>query len=59
MLLYEFVRALKKTRLGIVEIYNDRHSYFLPARQLARNIDSNYAFITDKFREDVYRRFRL
>lgn len=59
MVLYDFVRALTNTPLRIVELYNDRHSYFLPARQLARNLDSNYAFIMDKFGENVYRRFRL
>jgi cyclopropane-fatty-acyl-phospholipid synthase len=59
MVLHDFVKALTDTQLRIVELYNDRHSYFLTARQWARNLDSNYAFIKDKFGEDVYRRFRL
>jgi cyclopropane-fatty-acyl-phospholipid synthase len=59
MVLHEFIKYLTNTPLRIVELYNDRHSYFLTARQWARNLDSNYAFIMDKFGEDVYRRFRL
>jgi cyclopropane-fatty-acyl-phospholipid synthase len=59
MVLHDFVRVLTNTPLRIVELYNDRHSYFLTARQWARNLDSNYAFIRDKFGEDVDRRFRL
>ena len=59
MLLDDFLRALTNTPLRIVELYNDRHSYFLTARQWARNLESNYPFIRDKFGEDVYRRFRL
>jgi cyclopropane-fatty-acyl-phospholipid synthase len=59
MVLHDFIKALTDTPLRVVELYNDRHSYFLTARQWARNLDSNYAFIKDKFGEDVYRRFRL
>jgi cyclopropane-fatty-acyl-phospholipid synthase len=59
MVLHDFLRALTNTPLRIVELYNDRHSYFLTARQWARNLESNYPFIMDKFGEDVYRRFRL
>jgi cyclopropane-fatty-acyl-phospholipid synthase len=59
MVLHDFMKALTNTPLRIVELYNDRHSYFLTARQWARNLDSNYAFIRDRFGENVYRRFRL
>ena len=58
MVLHDFLRALANTPLRIVELYNDRYSYFLTAGQWARNLDSNYAFIRDRFGETVYRRFR-
>jgi len=43
----------------VLELYNDRHSYFLTAREWARNLDRNREFVVKKFGEDRFRAFRL
>lgn len=59
LVLHDFLRALAATPLRLTELYNDRHSYFLTARQWARNLDGNYEFVKARFGEETYRRFRL
>ena len=59
MLLHDFLRALDRTPLRLVELYNDRQSYYLTALQWARNLDDNKNFVENSFGVDVYRRFRL
>ena len=43
----------------VLEIFNDRYSYFLTFQQWARNFDANRAFVVERFGEFNYRRFRL
>ena len=59
LVLHDFLRALAATPLRVVELHNDRHSYYLTARQWARNLDRNYEFLRERFGENAYRRFRL
>jgi cyclopropane-fatty-acyl-phospholipid synthase len=59
LVLHDFMEKLARTPLRIVEIFNDRYSYFLTFQQWARNFDNNRAFVVDRFGEFHYRRFRL
>jgi cyclopropane-fatty-acyl-phospholipid synthase len=59
MVLHDFLRHLASTPLRVLELYNDRHSYFLTAREWARNLDRNREFVVKKFGEDRFRAFRL
>jgi cyclopropane-fatty-acyl-phospholipid synthase len=59
MVLHDFLRALALTPLRLIELHNDRWSYYLTARQWAQNLDANRAVVTSKFGENVYRSFRL
>ena len=54
-----FSRSLPATPLRVLEIFNDRYSYFLTFQQWARNFDANHAFVVERFGEFNYRRFRL
>ena len=47
------------TPLRVLEIFNDRYSYFLTFQQWARNFDANREFVVERFGEFNYRRFRL
>ena len=51
--------SLPATPLRVLEIFNDRYSYFLTFQQWARNFDANRAFVVERFGEFNYRRFRL
>lgn len=59
LVLHDFLAQLAKTPLQVLEIFNDRYSYFLTFQQWARNFDSNRAAVVEKFGEFNYRRFRL
>lgn len=59
LVLHDFLEQLAKTRLEVLEIFNDRWSYFLTFQQWARNFDANRAFVIERFGEFNYRRFRL
>jgi cyclopropane-fatty-acyl-phospholipid synthase len=59
MVLHDLLRALALTPLRLSELHNDSWSYYLTARQWAKNLDANKSVVTSKFGEDVYRRFRL
>ena len=59
LVLHDFLDKLAKTPLEVLEIYNDRHSYFLTFQQWARNFDANCDLVIGKFGEFNYRRFRL
>ena len=59
LVLHDFLDKLARTPLEVVEILNDRTSYFLTFRQWARNFDANRDFIIGRFGEFDYRRFRL
>lgn len=59
LVLHDFLDKLAKTPLQVLEILNDRHSYYLTFRQWARNFDRNCDFVIERFGEFNYRRFRL
>jgi cyclopropane-fatty-acyl-phospholipid synthase len=59
MVLHDFLRALALTPLRLVELYNDRWSYYLTATQWATNLDSNKDVVISKFGDNIYRAFRL
>ena len=59
LVLHDFLEQLAKTPMRILEIFNDRFSYFLTFQQWARNFDANRQFVIERFGEFDYRRFRL
>jgi cyclopropane-fatty-acyl-phospholipid synthase len=59
LVLHDFLEKLAKTPMYVVDLYNDRRSYFLTFQQWARNFDCNREFVIEKFGEFNYRRFRL
>ena len=59
LVLHDFLEKLARTPLRVLEIFNDRYSYFLTFQQWARNFDANREFVVERFGEFNYRRFRL
>lgn len=59
LVLHDFLEKLARTPLEVMEIFNDRESYYLTFLQWARNFDNNRDFIIRDFGEFNYRRFRL
>jgi len=59
LVLHDFLDKLAKTPLEVMEILNDRNSYFLTFQQWARNFDANREFVIERFGDFNYRRFRL
>lgn len=59
MVLHDFLKALAQTPLEILELFNDRDSYFHTSLQWARNFDRNRDAVIARFGEFNYRRFRL
>ena len=54
LVLHDFLDKLAKTPLEVMEILNDRNSYFLTFQQWARNFDANREFVIE-----TLRRFQL
>jgi cyclopropane-fatty-acyl-phospholipid synthase len=59
LVLDDFLNKLAQTPFEIMELFNDRISYFLTFRQWARNFDANREAVVKKFGEFNFRRFRL
>jgi cyclopropane-fatty-acyl-phospholipid synthase len=59
LVLADFLDKLAQTPLEVLEIENDRESYFLTFQQWARNFDRNKDAVVERFGEFDYRRFRL
>jgi cyclopropane-fatty-acyl-phospholipid synthase len=59
LVLHDFLDKLARTPLQVMEIFNDRHSYFLTFEQWARNFDANRNAVVERFGDFNYRRFRL
>ena len=59
LVLHDFLKEVARTPLEVMEILNDRQSYFLTFQQWARNFDRNREFVVNHFGEFNYRRFRL
>ena len=59
LVLHDFLDKLAQTPLQVLEIFNDRHSYYLTFLQWARNLDADRDSIVERFGEFDYRRFRF
>ncbi|CAN5227795.1 cyclopropane-fatty-acyl-phospholipid synthase [soil metagenome] len=59
LVLHDFLEKLAKTRFEVLEIFNDRESYFLTFQQWARNFEKNREAVIARFGDFNYRRFRL
>jgi cyclopropane-fatty-acyl-phospholipid synthase len=59
LVLHDFLEQLAKTPFHVLEILNDRYSYFLTFQQWALNFDANREFVVGRFDDFNYRRFRL
>ena len=59
MVLDDFVNKVAKTSFEMLEILNDRHSYYLTFKQWAENLEKNKDAIIREFGDFEYRKFRL
>ena len=59
MVLHELLEAMTHTRLQLVELFDDRHSYYLTFRQWALNWEKNRETIIERFGTADYRKFLL
>ncbi len=59
LVLPDFLDKLEKTPFELLEINNDRYSYYLTFRQWAINLENSSQFIRRKFGDFEYRKFRL
>jgi cyclopropane-fatty-acyl-phospholipid synthase len=55
----DFLNKLAKTDLEVMEVQNDRWSYFLTFKQWALNLEANKDFVRSAFGDFEYRKFRL
>lgn len=59
LVLHDFLASMAKTPFEVLEILNDRESYYLTFKQWATNFEANRDFVIGKFGDFNYRRFRL
>ncbi|HWM30521.1 MAG TPA: class I SAM-dependent methyltransferase [Methyloceanibacter sp.] len=59
LVLDDFLNKLAKTDLEVMEVQNDRWSYFLTFRQWARNLDAHKDYVRTTFGDFEFRKFRL
>ncbi len=59
LVLDDFVNKVAKTPFEMLEILNDRHSYYLTFKQWAENLERNKDAVIGAFGEFEYRKFRL
>jgi len=57
--LHDFLTAVAKTRMDVLTVHNDRHSYFLTCKAWAENLEAARNEIIHRWGEALYRRFRL
>ena len=57
--LHDFLKALTSTRFELIEVYNDRHSYYLTCKAWAENFEHVRDEVVMRWGEPLYRRFRL
>lgn len=55
----DFVNKVAKTPFELLEVRNDRHSYYLTFKQWAENLERNRDAIISDFGDFEYRKFRL
>ena len=59
LVLDDFINKVAKTPFEMLEIQNDRHSYYLTFKQWAENLEKNKDAVIRNFGDFEYRRFRL
>jgi cyclopropane-fatty-acyl-phospholipid synthase len=59
LVLDDFLNKLAKTDLELMEVHNDRWSYFLTFKQWALNLESNKDYVQRTFGDFEFRKFRL
>jgi cyclopropane-fatty-acyl-phospholipid synthase len=59
LVLDDLLNRLAKTDLELMEVQNDRWSYFLTFRQWARNLEASRDYVTRTFGDFEFRKFRL
>jgi len=59
LVLDDFLNKLNKTEFELLEVQNDRWSYFLTFKQWALNLESNRDYVRSTFGDYEYRKFRL
>jgi cyclopropane-fatty-acyl-phospholipid synthase len=57
--LHDFLAAVAKTRLDVLAVYKDRHSYYLTCKTWAENLETARDEIINRWGEAPYRGFRL
>ncbi|TVR84359.1 MAG: hypothetical protein EA405_01795 [Rhodospirillales bacterium] len=55
----DFINKMHRTPFELIDLHNDRHSYYLTFRQWAQNLEQNKDQIIEQFGRFEYRRFRL
>ncbi|MGB2931225.1 MAG: class I SAM-dependent methyltransferase, partial [Methyloceanibacter sp.] len=59
LVLDDLLNKLAKTELELMEVQNDRWSYFLTFKQWALNLEANKDYVQRTFGDFEYRKFRL
>jgi cyclopropane-fatty-acyl-phospholipid synthase len=59
LVLDDFLNKLAKTDFEVMEVQNDRWSYFLTFKQWAENLESNKDYVRRTFGDFEFRKFRL
>lgn len=57
--LHAFLTEVAKSPLEVMEVYNDRHNYYLTCKAWAENLEAAREDIVSRWGEMLYRRFRL
>lgn len=57
--LHDFLEQVARTKLEVLSVHNDRHSYYLTCREWAINLDKARDEIVERWGERVYRIFAL
>ena len=59
LILHDFMDKLATSPFELLEVCNDRHSYYLTFKQWAVNLENNVDFIRKEFGDFEFRKFRL
>jgi len=59
LVLDDLLNKLARTQLELMEVHNDRWSYFLTFKQWALNLEANKDYVRRTFGDFEYRKFRL
>jgi cyclopropane-fatty-acyl-phospholipid synthase len=57
--LHAFLAEVAKSPLEVMEVFNDRHNYYLTCKVWAENLEAAREEIVSRWGEMLYRRFRL